>query len=373
MKKIALFVLVLFVTAYAGSSSLFAQEKETKTFAVTKGGSLELDTKAGSVAVNVWDKNEINVTVQGIQDADKQYLSITQTGNNLKVSFQPPELRPRNNIQFALSLPAEFDQDLRTGGGEVKVANQQSIVGRVRILTGGGEIKIGDVNGDLNLRTGGGNLQTGAVTGNADLSAGGGNVTCGFIGGAANIRTGGGNILARGAGRDINISTGGGAITIEEAAANTVATTGGGNLSVNKSSGKLTMSTGGGNVSIKNANGDLSVSTGGGNLAFKNVTGSVSGRTGAGDINAEINPVSKDTTLETGAGDINLGLPPSTKAMILARIKSRIPHDETDITCEFGSPEKGESKREKTFLINGGGPRILLETTIGKIRIRKTS
>ena len=355
MKKIAFFVLVLFVAAYAGSSRLLAQGKETKTFAVAKGGGLELDTKAGSIAVNVWDKNEITVTVQGIQDADRQYLTMTQTGNKLKVSFQPPELRAqRSNIQFDLSLPVKFDQDLRTGGGGVKVANLQSIAGNVRIVTGGGEIKIGDVNGDLNVRTGGGN------------------VTCGFSRGTANIQTGGGNILARGAGRDINISTGGGAITIEEAAANTVATTGGGNLSVNKSSGKLTMSTGGGNISIRNSNGDLSVSTGGGNLAFKNVTGSITGRTGGGGISAEINPVSKDTTLETGVGDIDLMLPPSAKATVVARIRSR-PQSDMDISCEFGPAEKGESRQEKTYLLNGGGPRILLETNIGKIRIRKAA
>jgi DUF4097 and DUF4098 domain-containing protein YvlB len=354
MKRIALFALVLFVAAYAGSSRLLAQGKETKTFSVAKGGGLELDTKAGSIAVNVWDKNEIAVTVQGIQDADRQYLTMTQTGNKLKVSFQPPELRARNNIQFDLSLPVEFDQNLRTGGGEVKVANQQSIAGNVRIMTGGGEIKIGDVNGDLNVRTGGGN------------------VTCGFISGTANIQTGGGTILARGAGRNINISTGGGAITIEEAAANTVATTGGGNLSVNKSSGKLTMSTGGGNISIRNSNGDLSVGTGGGNLAFKNVTGSITGGTGGGGISAEINPVGKDTTLGTGVGDIDLMLPPSAKATVVARIRSR-PHSDMDISCEFGSAEKGESRQEKTYLINSGGPRILLETNIGKIRIRKAA
>jgi hypothetical protein len=374
MKRITSLFLALFMAPFAVAGfSLFAQDKDTKTFAVSKGGTFELDTKAGEVAASVWDKNEISVTVEYMENADKQYLSMTQTGNNVRVSFQPPELRPRNRIQFRLSIPAEFNLDLRTGGGKVMMASQQSIVGKVRILTGGGEIEIGDVNGDVNLHTGGGDIQTGALAGNADLSAGGGNVRCGFISGAASIRTGGGNIASRGAAKDLNISTGGGAINIEEAGANAIATTGGGNLSVNKSFGKLTLSTGGGAISVRNANGDLSVTTGGGNLTFENVTGSINGHTGAGGINAEISPVNKDTSLETGAGDIDLGLPASAKATVLARIESRMPHDESDITSEFGAPEKGSSNHEKTFLTNGGGPRIILETKVGKIRIRKTT
>ncbi len=376
MKKIAPLVVFFVAAAWTTATSFpFQQERETKSFAVSKGGAFELDTGIGTVVANVWDKNEISVTVENIDAADRQHLSMTQTGNTVRVSFLPSENRSRNNLKFTILLPSEFSADLRTGAGTVKLAEKQSITGRIHVQTGGGAVNIGDVNGDLDAHTGGGSITTGPVAGNANLSAGGGEIRCGFVRGAANLHTGGGSIVMQGAGKDLEVSTGGGNITVEDGGTNTVAETGGGNLAINKLSGKATLRTGGGSISIKNAAGELSASTGGGNLVFSNVNGSIRARTGAGNINAEMNPGNKETSLSSGAGDIDLGLPPSAKATIVARVNSRMPSPvgKTDITSEFGAPEAGETSHEKTFLLNGGGPKILLETNIGKIRIRKTS
>jgi DUF4097 and DUF4098 domain-containing protein YvlB len=378
MKTIAsLFVILLAATCAVAIPSPAQQETETKSFIVTKGGNLTLDTRAGSVMVSVWDRNEIRVTVEEISKEDRNELSLTQNGNDVRVSFTPPSgRRSSGKIRFTISLPAEFNLDLQTGGGNMKLDNAQTLTGKVRAQSGGGEIGIGNVNGEVELRSGGGNISAGAVDGTVDITSGGGNIRCGFVNGGAKIRTGGGNITLGGAGKDLDVSSGGGSIAVEDGRGNTAIRTGGGNVTLANASGKSSIMTGGGNISVANASGELSASTGGGNLTLKNVTGSIQGKTQAGNVYAEINPGDKTkTTLSTGTGDIEVALPASAKATILARIQSRMPLSSagSDIICEFGAAEKSESRNEKTFLINGGGANIALETNVGKIRIRKVA
>jgi hypothetical protein len=376
MKTIALStILLLAATCAAALSTPLPPETDTRSFTVARGGNFSLDTRAGSIQVNVWDKNEISVTVDGISKEDRNYLSLTQSGNDVRVSFTPKSGgRSNGRIHFTISIPAEFNLDLRTGGGNMKIDNAQTLTGKVRVQSGGGEIAIGSVKGEVELRSGGGNITAGSVDGSVNITSGGGNIRCGFVSGVANVRTGGGNISLGGAGKDIDVSSGGGSITVEDGRGNTVIRTGGGNVALTKSTGKSTITTGGGNVSVANASGELSASTGGGNLTFKNVTGSIQGRTQAGDIYAELNPdVGTKTTLSTDTGNIDVALPATAKATILVRNQSRSPLSsaDSDITCEFGPAENTGSKNEKTFIINGGGGNISLETDMGKIRIRK--
>ena len=75
MKRIALLtIIILAATCTAVISSPLQQETETKSFAVTKGGNLALDTSGGSVSVSFWDKSEIRVTVDRIDKEDVKNL-----------------------------------------------------------------------------------------------------------------------------------------------------------------------------------------------------------------------------------------------------------------------------------------------------------
>ena len=100
--------------------------------------------------------------------------------------------------------------------------------------------------------------------------------------------------------------------------------------------------------------------------------------TAGGDIEVELTPSGKrGSVLETKGGDVVLYIPADAKVTIEAEI--RIHHDyhydddDYDITSDFKAESKDKDKRgiRAKYVLNGGGPRIELETSHGDIEIRK--
>lgn len=359
-----------FVLSKTGES-----DTQTKSFTVTNGGKFEVDTHAGGIHISTWEKNEVFIKVEDITSEDLEYLKMSQNGNIVSVEFHPKE-RKQFKLHFDISLPAEFNIDIKTGGGGIEIENKQTIVGKVRVNTGGGSIEIKDVNGNLELETGGGGIHSGSVKGDADISTGGGEILCDKISGSASIRTGGGDVRLGSIGWDLVLQVGGGSIAVEDIGGTAQIRTGGGDIKIGKIAGKGMVDAGGGNILVRGGNGELSASTGGGNVNMQNITGSVKARTGAGNINLELMPDEKGrTSLTTGAGNIELRLPQSAKADVRAYVKNKTSwkSDDSDIKSDFESSDKqkGKNRAEEIFTINGGGHDIKLETTVGKISIKK--
>lgn len=397
------------------NTSLYAQElrKEgkfwvgeiTKTFKVEPGGSLVLDEVRGNVTIRTWDKKEVEIREKKRMDIftkaeaeaamEESESGYQKTGNTITVSG-PAFDRNWIHSRFDINVPADFDCDIETQGGELDIGG---LKGDLDASTGGGNITLFDIDGTVEAKTGGGNIEIEKTTQRVNASTGGGNVRIenskGYVkastGGGnvtifetqdeVRISTGGGNVEINSAGGEINVSTGGGQIEIRDAGGNVTVSTGGGEIDIRNLKGDLRASSGGGSITGKTVMGMLRVSTGGGDVGLEDIKGPIDISTGGGDIDAEVTledfSQRHDVEMSTGGGDIHLVIPDKLPATIEAEIRYNLRSwEDYEIDSDFPLKiTKDEDGRHRIIRgvgeINGGGDPIRLKTGGGNIRIKK--
>lgn len=372
MKAIKLFV-VFFVFAaatlyvYAGNNS-----EVSKTFKVNKGGQLKVEIMAGDINIYTWNKNEVSVKVEGVDEEDRDQLNISQSGNTVTVDFKGAGSWGSSDVE--ISVPEEFNLDLNTNSGNIEVNN--NITGTVQAYSAGGNISLKDVKGKTNVKTNGGNINTGSISGNLHLSTNGGNVEVGNIYGKGEVRTMGGSINIKNVSKDLDTKTFGGDIDVGSVGGNAKVSTLGGSISTGKISGSADVRTNGGNIKLLGASGYAKAKTLGGNIALYNISGNIDAKTASGNVYAELTPSGKEqSNISTLSGRINFLIDPNAKATIQAEVKHSDSDEEKMIQSDFPAKnyEKGNNgfTTSATYLINGGGVLINLSTINDKITIRK--
>ena len=237
----------------------FSQDDHTtKTFKVGKGGTLKMGISGGDIEVKTGNSNEVRVSYD--EDYDYSGVTIYQDGNNITI-------RSDDYNDFEIIVPYEYNLNLNTSGGDVRVSD--NIAGYVKIRTSGGEIELKDVKGELDASTAGGSVQCGNIAGDAKLNSSGGDIVVGPVGGECIVSTGGGDVKVEDVTKKLTISTGGGNILCSGAGGDTKISTGGGDVEVKNISGVLHATTGGGNIYANNINKGGQVVTGGGDISIK--------------------------------------------------------------------------------------------------------
>jgi DUF4097 and DUF4098 domain-containing protein YvlB len=330
-----------------------ASEKE-KTFNVSKGENLIVTLSNGNITINPWSKDQVYIKAKNIDEDDLKDLRIDHQGNKVIVDFNGTD---SDDFTLEVAVPFQFNLDLSSGGGNVTIAG--SFNGNVDISTGGGNIKLFSIEGKLNVSTGGGNVIVGNVFSEAEISTGGGNIEVGDA-------------------RNLDVSTGGGNIKLGNIEGNANVSTAGGIITVGVVRGSVDLSTAGGNINLEGATGRTELSTAGGNISAKNISGSVDASTAGGNINIDLAyPLNGNCEFNTAGGDITLTIPSNSKVSIEASVYvgKNIPESEANkfIKSDFESSTVNFVKGNfnKTYLINGGGPTIELNTASGKIKISK--
>ncbi len=335
------------------------EEKESKSFNVTKGGQLEVNVSGGDIQLSTWEKDAVTVVVDGIDEEDMDYVKITQTGNTVRVEYRP-RWNSSGDVLFKISLPAQFDADVRTSGGNIEVRG--TMKGKLTGSTSGGDIRTGDIEGTMDMKTSGGDIKLGTVSGEAE------------------VKTSGGDIKVEKVGKSLKASTAGGDVEVGDVGGDAVLSTSGGEVKVGKVSGSATLKTAGGDIELRSASGTVEAKTAGGNIRLENITGSIDAKTAGGDIIAELIPSGKGTSgLQSSGGNVILSVPSDAKATIDATIRIRggflLHHVEYDIHSDFKEESKTVDKDEQeihaVYQLNGGGDTITLETTNGNIEVRK--
>ncbi len=389
--KIFSIALLVFTIAQARQ-----EVSRAKSFSVSKGGNLEISTSIGDVRITTWDKNEVYVKIEGLDDEDLAKVKMIQTGNTIRVTFRPKWGGNFSYVSFDVNVPTQFNIDMNTSGGDLEIYG--GITGKIVGSTSGGDIKFADVyggpvdvstsggdvvvkniEGDVNLKTSGGDIRVGKVNGILTVHTSGGDIQIEAVTKSLEAKTAGGNIKVGNAGGETRVSTSGGNVTIGDIGSEASVSTSGGNISVGKVTGKVTMNTAGGNIDLKGANGKVIAKTSGGDLNLENVIGSIEGKTSGGEIEAKLIPKgSGKTKLSSAGGDVRLYVDENAKSTIEATIrlsgwgwkknryviKSDFPKDiyETD-------EDAGEIRAE--YKLNGGGELIELSTSNSNIEIRK--
>jgi len=379
MKKMIIKLIWIAIPVIFYSSALANEfsDKE-KTLSVSKGGNLTVSLFSGNISIKTWDKNEVNIK---IKNQDLNYIKISKEGNSVSIITNESEEKYRDkSIILFVSIPNEFNIELKTNGGNINIEN--NLKGNVKANTSGGDIKVPDIDGKTSLKTSGGNILTGNIKGDIDVITSGGDIKCGNIVGFASITTSGGNIKLGDVENSINARTSGGNITFGKINGKAELKSAGGNIQGESLvNGAIELKTAGGNIKLKNGNGKIDAKTAAGNIELRNIKGSVEAKTSAGQIDVELTPTTNtESELSTAAGDILLYIPENANTKIDATVNMQgMWVDENDYSDAISSDFKAASFEKKsnkqqanaTYILNNGGSAITIKVVMGKISIKK--
>ncbi len=282
-----------------------------KSFPVGGAGTLHVEAQGGEIRVNPSSDSVVTVTArQKIRanseaEADalltKLELTMEQTGNDVRIvskyERQPLGFRwgswPPVQVNFVISVPAAFATDL---------------------LTSGGGIVLGNLDGKVSARTSGGGIRMGRMGSTVDARTSGGSITLDQAGGRADLRTSGGNI------------------------------------------------------SVGRVNGPADLSTSGGGIRADSVSGALRAHTSGGSIQAGITgPLTDDCSLSTSGGSVRVTVDPSVAFRLDASTSGGSVEAE-GLTIKL---EKSRTKQNQLAgLVNGGGPALKLRSSGGSIAVR---
>jgi hypothetical protein len=241
------------------------EEQITKRFAIQPGGKLVVDVEFGSIDVNTNATGEVAVDVlrrvsRSTKAEEEEFLAqrpvnFSQEGNTVTIYSRaklknrgPSRGRQRTEAKYTITVPAQFNVQLKTSGGGIAVSD---LTGEIKAGTSGGGLKFVRLHGPLDGSTSGGGI------GVADCE------------GTLKVNTSGGGI------------------------------------DVSGGSGSLDGTTSGGAVAVKDFRGPVHVRSSGGGITIANVAGKVEGSTSGGPISARFAaPLSEAVKLETSGGGV---------------------------------------------------------------------
>jgi DUF4097 and DUF4098 domain-containing protein YvlB len=306
-------------------TALAEQDVINKSFEVKPGGTLSMNVDRGTIKILTanTDKVEIEVvrelkraSAEKAQEVYEQHkIDFNQDGDSIRIEADDKaRLNPFKNIfnnlqvEYTITVPAKFDVDVRTRGGNIDIAD---LAGEVKAQTSGGSLNIGATSGAISVRTSGGNIKIAGSKSNVDAQTSGGSLTIGHIDG---------KLLAK---------------------------TSGGNINLDHINGAIDAQTSGGSIKVTAANGPLKASTSGGNVSAE-----------LGD------QASGECNLKTMGGSVKVLLPEKIAVDLEATtMGGRV---NSDFDGEFN-----KQRTRLVAEINGGGPAMRLFTSGGNVEIRK--
>ncbi len=319
------------------------QESEAQIFTLMPGREYSGSVGQGGASIHASTLNgSIKVLSAGTREADAKPLvsprrtftyprmRMVQTSPEFVVIPPQPPAHPRQVAVVRPVVPrppGEDDEDIQRG----------DITGDFLSTTTGSGYRIGHVSGSVRILTHGGEIHVGSAGSTADLKTYGGDIRIGPVG--ADLRA----LTMAG---DVKAGTVGGSATAE---------TSGGDIRIDGVKGSLEAHTGGGDVIVPSAGGSVKIDTGGGEV-----------RLGLAVKQASI-------VIRNAGGDVILTLPADFKGDFELQVLDAA-EEGSAIRSEF--PEISVTRRpgsqQASGSVNGGGPKVVVKTSSGTIRIRKS-
>jgi hypothetical protein len=242
---------------------------------------------------------------------------------------------------------------------EVRVQPRAVVMPRVVVVPGEEEsVTRGNVDGDFLATSGGGTYRIGRVSGKVKIVTHSGEI----------------HVASAGAGADL--TSYGGDIQIGPVSGDLKAKTLAGEIRAGAVSGGVTLETSGGDVRLESAGGPARVRTAGGDIVLRSMkTGGVDAETGGGDVRVTLMRDARGgISIRNAGGDVTLTVPPDFRADIELEVQDA-DSEENLIRSDF--PEIAVSRQRVSQrgagTLNGGGPKVLIRTHSGTIRLRKTA
>ena len=276
-----------------------------------------------------------------------------------------------------ITTPKDIDLDLLTQGGNINIGD---VDGNAVLRTSGGSVTTGNIRGNATITTQGGPIKSGNIGGNAVMRSPG-TIEVSDVGGNAEFHTTAGKVTAGSIGGSMTRAEAGRTISIIKAG-EVQATTNAGDISIGEAS-RINAKSGGGHITTRRVRGPFQGHTEQGDIRLDSAGSWVEASTGQGNILVHMVPENIDgdlhMDLQAGVGDVTVYLPQRMHASIDATVQ-RPAFQSQQIFSEFPStrPPQGlipnnryYTATHSEFLSNGGGNMVVLHTSLGKISIRK--
>jgi len=310
-------------TALLFAATAFASEDVIrKGFNVGDGGTLRLDGAVGSIRVVTGGTGVAFEITRKAEDRAAEKLlrehriTFEQRGNDVIVKsdldrdgFGWFRWDGDYEVQWNIRVPDRYNVDVATSGGS---------------------IRIDEIQGTVEARTSGGSIQTGRIAGEGTLK------------------------------------TSGGSITVDGATQRLVLHTSGGSITVGDTTGPVEAKTSGGSIKLARTGGEVVARTSGGGIRIEDAMGRVDAKTSGGSIHATLSrQPAADSSLSTSGGNVVVSLAPSVAVELDARASGGGVHSDLPVTVQGVLDDDSLHGR-----INGGGPKLVLRTSGGGIRVK---
>jgi len=202
-----------------------AADSVHRSFRVEPGGKLFLESDLGSIEVSSGGINEVRVDVErevrGATDEEAEerlknlHMDFRQEGNDVHIQVKRPDdflgsrWGNRLRLRFVVMVPDRYNLDLKTGGGSIKV---NDLEGTIAARTSGGSLHFGHINGSVSGQTSGGGITLDGGTGPMEVETSGGSIRIGRVAGPVKAHTSGGSIKVEEVQGAIQASTSGGGV-----------------------------------------------------------------------------------------------------------------------------------------------------------------
>ncbi|MGZ8851486.1 MAG: DUF4097 family beta strand repeat-containing protein [Thermoanaerobaculia bacterium] len=180
-----------------------------------------------------------------------------------------------------------------------------------------------------------------------------------------NVRTSGGDLDVRDIAGSVDCRTSGGDLRLGRINGPVIAVTSGGSVEIEEAGGTLEAKTSGGSIDVRHASANVLARTSGGSIEIRGAAGAIDAVTSGGSITAafEKQPA-VDSRLSTSGGGVTVTLAPSVAVDLDAHTSGG------GITADVPVTVSGtQSESSLVGKINGGGPRLVVRTSGGGIRL----
>jgi len=230
------------------------------------------------------------------------------------------------SIDIEVGLPAGMRLDVRTGSGDVEIADRE---GPVEIDTGSGDVEVGVAAAGLDVNTGSGDVEVETARHVVNLDTGSGDIFVGGIGGNGKISTGSGDVTVR------------------------------------KVAGEIGVGTGSGDVEINNSVGAVEVDTGSGDVDILHHTGSADINTSSGDITLGLDGGEGEIVIDTSSGEVDIVM------YGVDAYKVDISTGSGSISSRVPMTVRDASRRKLSGRYGEGGFSLIVNTASGSVSIMK--
>lgn len=327
-QKIATAMALLVVVASPARADV--EDTITKSYTIQPGGQLTVEVDRGSIEVKTAaDRQSVDIEVtrnsRGSEAKARKVLNdhiVTTSQDSNKVEVRAEYKGPKTSgwfgrspdlqVHYVIKIPRKFEVNLKTAGGNIKVAD---LTGNVQVYTSGGSLALERIEGSVSGHTSGGNIRIAACRGTVD------------------------------------VHTSGGTLNLSEIEGDVAAKTSGGSIHAEKLTGKSVVKTSGGSISV----------TG--------VKGSIEATTSGGGVNAElIEPPAEACSFRSSGGSITVALAGNAAVDVDLHTSGGRVSTDFPVTTVVQGEQKNNEIRGK---VNGGGPLISAHTSGGSVRLQR--